>query len=71
MIPEDRWPDKITLAEYESNFDNEINYYEPDDLIYRLGAWLRDERIRARKEQARRSQENRKQDILNHAGVFG
>lgn len=70
MMPEDKWPDKITLADYDPVFPSDIDYYEPEDLIYRLGGWLRDQRIRNRKEQVRRSQENRKNDILNNAGVF-
>lgn len=70
MKPEDKWPNPLELAEYESVFPDDINYYEPEDFIYRLGAWLRDDRIRTRKEQVRANQESRSANTLQGAGVF-
>jgi hypothetical protein len=65
MIPEDEWPDKTILADYDSIFPDDVNYYTPQDLILPLGSWLRDHRIRARKEQVRAKNQNKSQAVMN------
>lgn len=71
MVPEDEWPDLIAIAQYdESVYPEDVNYYEPHDYILNMGAWLRDKRIRTRKEQVRAKQQNKSLQTLQGAGVF-
>lgn len=67
-IPEDEWPDKASLQEYDPIYPEDINFYEPVDLLPKLGMWLRDHRIRQRKEQVRLKNQQKAQQITNQFG---
>lgn len=68
MIPEDEWPSKAELQDYRPRFPEDENFYEPHDLLPQLGMWLRDHRIRNRKEQVKQKNEAKRQQITNHFG---
>lgn len=56
-LDEDEWPELIELADYEPRFPPDHDYYHPTDYIMELGAFLRDDSIRKRKNRVKDKRE--------------
>lgn len=56
-MDEDEWPEPFELADYEPKYKADPDFYHPKDYIVELGAFLRDDSIRKRKERVEKKRE--------------